>query len=99
MNGLRRLWGGELPLAVAFWDWAVLGGLVVNLPLIFAMALLLSEGQALAALLVGYAAPLPYNVAALVGVWRCAARYPGPPAWAHAARIGALLWLGFLTAI
>lgn len=99
MNGLRRLWGGELPLAVAFWDWAVLGGLAVNLPLIFAMVLLLSEGHALAAVLVGYGVPIPVNLFLLTGVWRCAARYEGPPRWALAARAGALVWLGFLSAI
>ena len=31
MKNLRRLWYGELTLENVFWDWAVLGGLIVNI--------------------------------------------------------------------
>ena len=31
MNALRRIWNGDLPLQQAFWNWAVTGGIVVNL--------------------------------------------------------------------
>ena len=31
MAALLRLWRGDLPLATAFWSWAVTGGLLVNL--------------------------------------------------------------------
>ena len=31
MERLRALWTGELALGDAFWTWAVLGGLLVNI--------------------------------------------------------------------
>ena len=78
---LRRLWRGELPLAEAFWLWAVLGAI----------------GYALAAWIAGYALSIPYNILALVGVWRSADRYQergeGEDIWAHAARSLALVGL------
>lgn len=36
--------------------------------------------------------PLPYNIAAGVGVWRSAARYSGNPLWAGLARIVVVIW-------
>jgi hypothetical protein len=41
----------------------------------------------IAALLLGYGLPLPYNVTALVGVWRSAARHEGKRLHAELARI------------
>lgn len=72
--GLVRLWRGELPLDDAFWNYAVIGGIAVNVVTSLASLILFASDQTVAALLVGYGLSLPYNVTAVVGVWRSAAR-------------------------
>lgn len=90
MNGvfepIRRLWLGCLPLADAFWTWAVLGGLVVNLASSALCLWLVVVDRPVVALAVGYLPSVPYNVVVCVGVWRAAARYQGPREWANLAR-------------
>jgi len=87
MSALRRLWRGDLPLAQAFWNWAVLGGIAVNgLTSILFLVLIIADSIVLA-FVVGYALSVPYNVAVTVGVWRSAARYEGERRWADLARI------------
>ena len=94
---LKRLWRGELPLAEAFWGWAVLGALIVNLATSALFLALVSAGQVLAAWIAGYALSLPYNALALVAVWRSAERYEtlegGSPRLALAARSASLVGL------
>lgn len=97
MGGVGRLWRGELPLVHAFWDWAVIGGLAVNLATIFGAVLLLVYDRTIPALLVGHVLPLPYNVVVIVGVWRAAARYDGDPRLAVAARAVSAVGLTLLT--
>lgn len=87
MGKLARLWRGEVPLADAFWSWAVLGGLAVNLATSLGFLALISAGQTIPALLVGYGLSVPYNILVTVGVWRSAARYTGSPLRAEAARL------------
>jgi hypothetical protein len=87
MTRLRALWSGDLPLGEAFWTYAVGVGLAVNLTTSLLFLVLLSWDRPLAALFVGYALSVPYNVVALVGVWRAAARYEGPRLHADLARI------------
>jgi hypothetical protein len=94
---LAALWRGELPLRIAFWRWAVAGGLVVNLATMILLLVLVMQGQALAGFLVSHALALPYNILAGVGVWRSAARYPGSRHWADAARAAVAIWLAALT--
>jgi hypothetical protein len=94
---IGRMWRGDLPLDVAFWNWAVIGGLLVNIMTSIVFFLLLQSGQALLAVVVGYALSVPYNVLAMVGVWRSAGRYAGPPHWAKAARVVVLVGLGLLS--
>ena len=96
-GGVARLWAGEVPLGSAFWDYAVIGGLAVNLTTSLLFLVLVSADRPVAALIVGYAPSVPYNVLALVAVWRSAARYQGGRIWADLARIAALVWLGALT--
>jgi hypothetical protein len=43
--------------------------------------------------------PLPYNVLAVVGVWRSADTYNGPRHWATLARVAAVAWSLFMIAI
>lgn len=71
---LRRLWTGALPLEQAFWSYAVLGGIAVNAVTSLAFLILFASDQPVAALVVGYGLSLPYNLAAIVGVWRSAER-------------------------
>jgi hypothetical protein len=91
MAKLGALWRGELPLDEAFWTWAIGIGLVVNLTTSILFLALITADRPWAALFVGYALSVPYNVLAGVGVWRSAARYDGPTLHAELARIGTVV--------
>jgi hypothetical protein len=97
MSKLRALWSGGLPLGEAFWTYAVLVALAVNVSTTLAFLALISADRPVAALFVGYALSVPYNVAALVGVWRSAARYPGARLHADLARIASLVGMVLLS--
>lgn len=97
MATLRRLWAGELPLGEAFWVYAVLGGLAINLLTSLLFLVLITADRPFAALLVGYGPSVPYNVVATVGVWRAAARHPGDRTVADLARIVTLVGMTLLT--
>jgi hypothetical protein len=87
MSKLRALWSGDLPLGEAFWTFAIGIGLLVNLSTSAAFLGLISVDRPWAALFVGYVLSVPYNVVALVGVWRSAAHYEGQALHADLARI------------
>jgi hypothetical protein len=87
MKNLRRLWYGELALQNVFWDWAVFGGLIVNITCSGVSLLLVLEGHLILGFIVGYSISVPYNIIVLVGVWRSAERFPGERCWADRARI------------
>lgn len=89
-RAIVRLWRGEVPLAEAFWSYAILGGLALNVTATFAMFLLLKVDNAAAVAV--FLLPVPYNLFMLGAVWRSAERYTGPPAWAQAARIAIVVW-------
>jgi hypothetical protein len=91
MAKLRALWSGELPLGEAFWTFAVGIGLLVNLSTSALFLALIAADRPWAALFVGYVLSVPYNIVALVGVWRSAARYQGKAGVADLARIVALV--------
>ena len=65
----------------------ILVGLLVNLSSSGAFLLLISAELPVAAMVVGYVLSVPYNVVAVVGVWRSAARHEGEPAQAVTARV------------
>lgn len=67
-----RLWAGRMPLAEAFWWYAMAYGLLVNLiaSLASLAAAAVDAPGAVAVML--FLLPLPYNVLVLVGVWRSA---------------------------
>lgn len=98
MNELRDLWRGALPLGEAFWGWAVLGGLLVNLSTTFGFYLLIIEDLLIPALLAGYGLSLPYNFVVMVGVWRSANVYRGDKRWADLAKIVTLVGMAVLSA-
>lgn len=87
MTRILQLWKGELPLQEAFWNWAVIGGLAVNLITSLAFTFFIIERQFIPALLSGYGLSLPYNILAAVGVWRSAERYEGEQKWAELAKL------------
>jgi hypothetical protein len=87
MAKLRSLWLGEVPLGEAFWTWAIGIGLVVNLTTSVLFLVLITNDRPWAALFVGYALSVPYNILAGVGVWRSVAHYQGPAVHAELARI------------
>ena len=94
---IKRLWAGEVPLEQAFWGYAVVIGLLVNLVTSGAFLALLSSDSHLVVLVLVYALPLPYNLLAVVAVWRSAQRYPGPKKWAQLAQVGTVLWMLLLS--
>lgn len=99
MTRLRALWSGDLPLGEAFWTYAVVGGVAVNGVTTLLLFVLLAADRPVAALLVGYGLPLPYNVAALVGVWRSAGRHDGKRLHADLARIVTPILIAVLSLI
>ena len=97
MAELRRLWAGQVPLDRAFWTYAVVGGLLVNLTTSLLFLGLVTADLLIAAALAGYGLSIPYNVLAVVGVWRSAGRYDGDPGRADLLRSIALVWMAVLT--
>jgi hypothetical protein len=86
MGRLHDLWQGRVALRDAFWTWALSVGLGVNVVTSLAFLGLMTQDMPVIALLIGYGVSLPYNVLAVVGVWRAAARYEGPAFHADLAR-------------
>ncbi len=97
MNSLGRLWRGEIALPDAFWNWAVLGGLVINVTSSALFLFLVTADRPILALVAGYAPSVPYNVIVSVGVWRSAERYAGEQRWAELARIVTIIGMVLLS--
>lgn len=87
MRLFGQLWRGELALSNAFWNWAVTGGLLVNIVSSVGFLVLIMAERPIVALFVGYGLSVPYNLIVLVGVWRSADHYEGDKQWANLARI------------
>lgn len=92
MKWAGRLWRGEMPLKSAFWDYAILYGVPLNLLSTFVFLLLSSQDAHPALGLAVNVLPLPYNLLVLVGVWRSAAHYQGPAHWIDVARGAVVVW-------
>ncbi|MBU1174997.1 MAG: hypothetical protein KKH72_06300 [Alphaproteobacteria bacterium] len=97
MKTLRALWNGEMPLADAFWIWAVAIGLAVNFLTSALFVVLAVNGRFIEALVAGYAFSVPYNLVACVGVWRAAARHEGSALHAYLARVASLALVTLLS--
>ena len=97
MNNLCRLWRGELALRNAFWNWAVFGGLVINVVCSALFLFLIMADRPISALIVGYAIPVPYNAIVLVGVLRSAGRFTGERRLADRARIVTVIGMALLS--
>ena len=99
MKNFFRLWHGELTLQNAFWNWAVFGGLVINIVTTALFLFLITTDRPISALIVGYAIPIPYNVIVLVGVWRSAERFTGERHLADFMRIVTVIGMVLLSII
>ena len=97
MKKLHSLWLGRLPLSEAFWTWAIGIGILVNLTTSALFLAMIAADRPWAALLFGYALSIPYNLLAVVGVWRSAGRYQGPASHADLARVVTIIVMLFLT--
>jgi hypothetical protein len=90
---------GGLPLGRAFWVWGILGGAVVNLfATLAAVALVTAELPPWLGAL-AFAAPIPWNVLLLVGVWRSARRPEVKRNVGFAAQLGIAVWAAFLSLV
>ena len=92
LRNLTALWRGEMPLGRAFWEFAIAYGTTANI-----VATVAAIGAAAAGLpdilVVGiFLTPLPYILLAVLGVFRSATRYQGPPEWRHLAKIAVAIW-------
>ncbi len=97
MTSLCRLWRGKLALPDAFWNWAVFGGLVINVASSALFLFLITADRPFIAYVAGYAPSVPYNVIVSVGVWRSAERYAGERRWADLARIVTIIGMVLLS--
>ena len=97
MKNLCRLWRGELALRNAFWNWAVFGGLIVNVVSSALFLFLIMADRPISGLIAGFAFSVPYNAVVLVGVWRSAGRFAGDRRWADLARIVTVIGMALLS--
>ena len=97
MKTLCRLWHGELALRTAFWNWAVFGGLIIDVVSTALFLFLIMADRSISAFIVGYAFPVPYNAIVLVGVWRSAERFAGERRLADFARIVTVIGMVLLS--
>ena len=84
MNAVSELWRGRAGLALSFWLWGVVGGIVWNL---FLVLVPLSIWPLLAATV----ACIAYFVVVYTGIWRAAEFYQGNPVFHALARIAVVL--------
>jgi hypothetical protein len=95
MQRLKELWLGRLPLDVAFWTYAIVYGLALNVVATGAALALIVLDTPIAIAIVVHLLPVPYSILAICGVWRSADQYPGDQALASAAKAGVLVWFFF----
>jgi hypothetical protein len=96
---MKALWKGHLPLARAFWEHAVFYVALANLCATAVSLGALAAGLPAAGAIAIFLLPVPYFVAAVVGVWRSADAYRGPQHWATLARIAAVGWGSVMTLV
>ena len=97
MRLIKQLWAGEIPLGQAFWRYAVVYGLLLNLATHALFFALLVRDAHIIPVALAFALPIPYNVLIIVAVWRSADRFPGPKSSAELARIAAVVLMIALT--
>ncbi|MBK1699187.1 hypothetical protein [Rhodovibrio salinarum] len=93
LSDIKRLWRGEVALGAAFWGWLILGGVLVNGMTTALNLVLVTRDLPITGLVVGYAISVPYNLLAMIGVWRSAENSDGDPGVARGLR-----WLAVIIA-
>lgn len=83
---------GELPLSRAFWLHAIGYGSLINATTTALSFAVLAAGGPGWLAFAAFLAPIPYNLTAVLAVWRSAERYRGDAGWATAARIAVVAW-------
>jgi hypothetical protein len=96
---MTALWKGQLPLARAYWEYAVVYVVLANLCATGAALGALAAGLPVALAVVIFLLPAPYIFVAVVGVWRSAGAYEGPPHWAMLARYSSIVWGAIMAVI
>ncbi|HEY7764154.1 MAG TPA: hypothetical protein VIB38_04110 [Aestuariivirgaceae bacterium] len=96
LERILALWRGKASLGQAFWSVTIVYGSLVNLIATGLMFAGLAAGLPSALAVAIHFLPLPYNVLALMSVWRSAGAYEGPPAYASMARLVAALWFALM---
>jgi hypothetical protein len=96
---MMALWKGQLPLVRAYWEFTVVYVLLANLCATAAALGALTAGLPGALAVVIFMLPAPYILVAVVGVWRSAGAYEGPPHWAMLARYSSIVWGAIMAAI
>lgn len=96
---ITDLWSGRVPLADAFWTYAIFWGFLINMATtLVSLALIVADVPAWTAA-VAHFASLPWNLLVLVAVWRSA----GGPAVSQQLRLVArsiiVAWSAFLTLV
>ena len=94
----KDLWDGRVPLKQAFWQWAIVYGLLVNLVTSALFFGLIIYDVAPLLLIVAFILPVPFNLFVVVAVWRSADRYQGLKKWADLGRAATIIWMFVLTA-
>jgi hypothetical protein len=89
--GIGDLWNGRVPLARAFWEYAIIYGTTANLVVTLASLVAFTQGWHALGITI-FVLPIPYNMLMIVAVWRSAARYRGPPIWNTLARALIIVW-------
>ncbi|MGZ8997069.1 MAG: hypothetical protein ACXW3P_11380 [Rhodospirillales bacterium] len=96
---ITDLWRGHVPLADAFWTYAIFWGFLINMATTLAsLALVVADVPGWIAGVVHFA-PLPWNLLALVAVWRSAGRPEVPQGMRVVARSVIVAWSAFLTIV
>lgn len=95
---IEALWHGHVPLEIAFWRYAVIYGLCLNIATSLMFMALTAADVGVALLTAAFLLPVPYNILIIVAVWRSADRCQQPGKWAEWARFGTVFWMLALTA-
>jgi hypothetical protein len=96
---LTDLWNGRVPLADAFWTYALFWGFLINLATtLTSLGLVVADVPAWLPVLAHLAAA-PWNLLVLVAVWRSAGREDVSPRLRLVARSVIVVWSAFLTLI
>jgi hypothetical protein len=92
MQKLKLLWQGHLPLDTAFWQYAFFYGVILNVVATAVALFLVVIDAPIALAIVVHLLPVPYSVLTMVGVWRSADHYSGPPNTALLAKLAVIAW-------